>query len=209
MAGVSVEDVDGLRRQIPLPMSTLKQTIKLSFIDDTVLLKDNFIMDHTTGVHVLCFTVIETNHPPLRSNRSSRVQCRGLYFEVPLYWSPQPKPLFPMVCCPFQNKWGSKYLNSNPMAFLVMQMYLSLSSSYIIPRFMTEVHHDLSLLLKPRRNANFPCVRLPLRHLGIPLMQSKFGRNSKAFDHRQTNKKSNKNSHPIVKMIRKGPVELK
>ena len=36
MAGVSVEDVDGLRRQIPLSMSTLKQTTKLSFVDDTV-----------------------------------------------------------------------------------------------------------------------------------------------------------------------------
>ena len=48
MAGVSVEDVDGLRRQIPLPMSTLKQTTKLSFANDTVHLKDNLIMDHTT-----------------------------------------------------------------------------------------------------------------------------------------------------------------
>ena len=49
MAGVSIEDVDGLRRQIPLPMSTLKQTTKLSFVDDTVHLKDNLITDHTTG----------------------------------------------------------------------------------------------------------------------------------------------------------------
>ena len=49
MAGVSVEDVDGLCRQIPLPISTLKQTTKLSFVDDTVHLKDNLIMDHTTG----------------------------------------------------------------------------------------------------------------------------------------------------------------
>ena len=49
MAGVSIEDVDGLRRQIPLPMSTLKQTTKLLFVDDTVHLKDNLIMDHTTG----------------------------------------------------------------------------------------------------------------------------------------------------------------
>ena len=161
------------------------------------------------GVHVLCFTVMETNHPPLRSNRSSRVQRCGLYFEVLLHWSPQPNPLLPMVCCPFQNKWGSKYLKFNPTAFLVMQMYLSLSSSYIIPRFMTQVHHDLSLLRKPRRNANFPCVHSPLRHLGIPLMESKLGRNSKAFDHRQTNKKSYKNSHPILKTIRKGPLELK
>ena len=48
MAGVSVEDVDGLRCQIPLPMSTLKKTTKLSFVDDTVHLKDNLIMDHTT-----------------------------------------------------------------------------------------------------------------------------------------------------------------
>ena len=49
MAGVSVEHVDGLHRQIPLPMSTLKQTTKFSFVDDTVHLKDNFIMDHTIG----------------------------------------------------------------------------------------------------------------------------------------------------------------
>ena len=49
MAGVSIEDVDGLRRQIPLSMSTLKQTTKLSFVDDTIHLKDNLIMDHTTG----------------------------------------------------------------------------------------------------------------------------------------------------------------
>ena len=49
MAGVSVEDVDGLRRQILLTMSTLKQTTKLSFADNTVHLKDNLIMDHTTG----------------------------------------------------------------------------------------------------------------------------------------------------------------
>ena len=49
MAGVSVEDVDGLRRQIPLPMSTLKQTTKLSFVKDIVHLKDNLIMDHITG----------------------------------------------------------------------------------------------------------------------------------------------------------------
>ena len=161
------------------------------------------------GVHVLCFTVMETNHPPLPSNSSSRVQRRGLYFEALLHWSPHSNPLLPMVCCLFQNKWGSKYLKFNPTTFLVMQMYLSLSSSYIIPRFMTQVHHDLSLLQKPRRNANFPCVHLPLRHLGIPLMESKLGRNSKAFDHRQTNKKSNKNSHPILKTIRKGPVKLK
>ena len=49
MAGVSIEDVDGLRRQILLPMSTLKQTTKLSFVDDTIHLKDNLITDHTTG----------------------------------------------------------------------------------------------------------------------------------------------------------------
>ena len=49
MAGVSIEDVDGLRLQIPLSMSTLKQTTKLSFVDDTVHHKDNLIMDHTTG----------------------------------------------------------------------------------------------------------------------------------------------------------------
>ena len=49
MAGVSIEDVDGLRRQFPLPMSTLKHTTKLSFVDDTVHLKDNLIMDHTIG----------------------------------------------------------------------------------------------------------------------------------------------------------------
>ena len=49
MAGVSVEDVDGLRHQIPLPMSILKQTTKFLFVDDTVHLKDNLIMDHTTG----------------------------------------------------------------------------------------------------------------------------------------------------------------
>ena len=47
MAGVSVENVDGLRCQIPLPMNTLKKTTKLSFVDDTVHLKDNLIMDHT------------------------------------------------------------------------------------------------------------------------------------------------------------------
>ena len=116
------------------------------------------------GVHILCFTVMETNHPLLRSNLSLRVQRRGLYFEALLHWSPQPNPLLPMVCCPFQNKWGSKYLKFNPTAFLVMQMYLSLSSSYIIPRFMTQEHHDLSLLRKPRRNANFPCIHLPPRN---------------------------------------------
>ena len=49
MAGVSIEDVDGLRRQIPLPMSTFKRTTKLSFVDDAVHLKDNLIMDHSTG----------------------------------------------------------------------------------------------------------------------------------------------------------------
>ena len=49
MAGVSVEDVDGLRCQIRLPMSTCKKTTKLSFVDDTVHLKDNLIMDHTTA----------------------------------------------------------------------------------------------------------------------------------------------------------------
>ena len=134
-------------------------------------------------------------------NQFKRLFCVFLGFGV----TTQPNPLFPMVCCPFQNKWGSKYLKFNPMAFLVMQMYLSLSSSYIIPRFMTQVHHDLSLLRKPRRNANFPCVHSSLRLLGIPLMESKLGRNSKAFDHCQTNKKTNKNSHPIWK----GPVELK
>ena len=124
-------------------------------------------MDHTTGVHVLCFTVMETNHPPLRSNRSSRVQRRGLYFETLLHWSPQPNPLLPMVCYPFQNKWGSKYLKFNPTAFLVMQMYLFLSSSYIIPRFMTEVHHDLSLLeeaTKKRKLSIHPFAPSPSRN---------------------------------------------
>ena len=58
MAGVSIEDVDGLRRQIPLPMSILKQTTKLSFVDDTVHLKDNLIMDHTTrGAHTMLHCV--------------------------------------------------------------------------------------------------------------------------------------------------------
>ena len=47
MASVSVEDVDGLRCQIPLSMSTLKKTTKLSFVDDTIHLKDNLIIDHT------------------------------------------------------------------------------------------------------------------------------------------------------------------
>ena len=49
MAGVSIEDVDGLRCQIPLPMSILKQTTKLSFVDDIVHLKNNLIMDHTSA----------------------------------------------------------------------------------------------------------------------------------------------------------------
>ena len=63
MAGVSVEDVDGLRCQIPLPMSTLKQTTKLSFVDDTVHLKDNLIMDHTTaGAHTTLH--YDGNKPP-------------------------------------------------------------------------------------------------------------------------------------------------
>ena len=167
-------------------------------------------MDHTTG-GARTMLHCDGNKPPTSTKQpffKGTTSC-SLYFEALLHWSPQPNPLLPMVCCPFQNKWGSKYLKFNSTAFLVMQMYLSLSSSYIIPRFMTQVHHDLSLLRKPRRNTNFPCVHSPLRHLGTPLMQSKLGRNSKAFDHRQTNKKSSKNSHPILKMIRKGPVELK
>ena len=68
MAGVSVEDVDGLRRQIPLPMSTLKQTIKLSFVDDTVHLKNNLIMDHTTGGARTMLHCVG-NKPPTSTNQ--------------------------------------------------------------------------------------------------------------------------------------------
>ena len=63
MAGVSVEDVGGLCYQIPLPMSTLKKTTKLSFVDDTVHLKDNLIMDHnTTGARTMLHC--DGNKPP-------------------------------------------------------------------------------------------------------------------------------------------------
>ena len=183
--------------------------MKLPFVDDTVHLKNNLILDHTTaGARTLLHC--DGNKPPTSTKQPffKGTALRSL-FEAPLHWSPQPNPLLPMVCYPFQNKWGLQIPKVQSEAFPVMQMYLSLSSSYIIPRFMTEVHHDLSLLWKPRRNANFPYVHSPLRHLGTPLMQSKVGRSSKAFDHCQPNKKSSKNSHPILKMIRKGLVELK
>ena len=68
MAGVSVEDVDGLRRQILLPMSTLKQTTKLSFVDDTVHLKDNLIMDHTTEGECTMLHYVG-NKPPTSSKQ--------------------------------------------------------------------------------------------------------------------------------------------
>ena len=68
MAGVSVEDVDGLRCQIPLPMSTLKKTTKLSFVDDTVHLKDNLIMDHTTaGARTMLYC--NGNKPPISTKQ--------------------------------------------------------------------------------------------------------------------------------------------
>ena len=209
MARVSVEDVDGPCRQIPLPMSTLNQTTKLSFVDDTIHLKDNLIMDHTTGgVRTMLHCV--GNKPPTSTKQPffKGTKSRSL-FRKALILVTTTKPTSSNGLLSFQNKWGSKYLKLNSTTFLVMQMYLSLSSSYIIPRFMMEVHHDLSLPRKLRRNANFPCVHSPLCHLGISLMQSKLGRNSKAFDHHQTNKKSNKNSHPILKMILQRPVELK
>ena len=82
--GVSIEDVDGLRRQIPLPMSTLKQTTKLSFVDDTVHLKDNLIMDHTTGGARTMLHCVG-NKPPT-STKQSFFKCtasRSLFRSAP------------------------------------------------------------------------------------------------------------------------------
>ena len=209
MVGVSVEDMDGLRSQIPLPMSTLKKTTKLSFVDDTVHLKDNLIMDHSTA-GACTMLHCDGNKSPTSTKQPffKGIASRSLFRSAP-----------PLVTT-------TKPTSSNGVLSLSKQVGLQIpkvqsdgvSSDADVPLSKLFIHnpkvHDASASQpKPPTEATkkrkLPCVHSPLRHLGTPLMQSKLGRNSKAFDHRQTNKKSSKNSHPILKMIRKGPVELK
>ena len=204
MAGVSVEDVDGLRCQIPLPMSTLKKTTKLSFVDDTVHLKDNLIMDHnTTGARTMLHC--DGNKPPTSTKQPffKGTASRSLFRSAP-----------PLVTT-------TKPTSSNGVLSLSKQVGLQIprvqsegvSSDADVPLSKLFIHnpkvHDGSASrpkppMEATKKCKLSCVHLPLCHLGTPLMQSKLGRNSKAFDHRQTNKKSSKNSHPILKMIRKG-----
>ena len=190
-------------------MSTPKQTTKLSFVDDTIHLKDNLIMDHTTGdAHTMLHCV--GNKPPISTKQPffKGTASRSLFRSAPtLVTTTKPTSSNGLLSLSKQVGLQIPKVESDGIS---SDVDVPLSKLFIhIPRFMTEVHHDLILLRKPQRNANFPCVHSPLRHLGIPLMQSKLERNSKAFDHHQTNKKSNKNSHPILKMILQDPVELK
>ena len=124
MAGVSVEDVDGLRCQIPLPMSTLKKTTKLSFVDDTVHLKDNLIMDHTTtGARTMLHC--DGNKPPTSTKQPffKGTTSRSLFRSAP----PLLTPIVPLA--PFE-KWGIDFISPiNPVSAW-KNRYIILATDY-------------------------------------------------------------------------------
>ena len=155
------------------------------------------------------FMLRRRERPSLKINHPSMVAPRGLYLKPLLQKSLQPICNPPMVWCRFQNKCDPQLRKANPMAFLVMEMYLYLSSSYIILRFMEVIRYNLSRLQMPQRNVKLLCIHLLTRGLVIPLMSLILARDSKPFKQRQSNGESKKKPSPIMKMILLELVELK